>query len=759
MTSEDGLEEAHRPAPSLKAAACSTADIIGKTGPALVAAVRAGDLRTCLNPLFDLTGADAQRTFTESQMVTVAQALRSNVATYPGDNSTSTQQLIVFLRAGYYVQAALPPGTIPAYTPALLAEVRGVFDIFFPSSAASTNTDENGAVLKEAVWLIVNAQDEIRNIGVAARLLNGYDTTYGVNMREAVNRAFELYWRSHSRGSMAATARNNPAVLTTLRDFAIKHQNLLPTDNYFLVANAGKELASFLRYSSLLSTVRPMVRDLLNRTQITGPTAALWVATAAVANELDGKNCSYYGVCDLTSKLTNAALPIKYSCSPSLTIRAQELTSAQLSSTCASLLSQDAYFHTIVKDNGQPVPDDHTAGLEISVFDTKREYSIYSGAIYGNSVDNGGIFFEGDPSQPGNLARFLCYEQDREKPLYWEIWNLNHEYTHYLDGKYNMHGDFEEGMSTPTVWWGEGLAEYVSYGYRKLAYTAAINSARQHTYKLSQLFDTEYGDITRTYNWGYLAVRYMIDKHPADIARVLGYYRTGDWNAARTLLKGLDYDADFDAWLTACANGACKASDENMLPTADFTFTANGTTLSFTNTAADPDGTISRYHWEFGDGTTSTAANPTKTYSSAGAYTIKLVVLDDKGAPWGVYKTITVPAGSGSGVPECTGSDVRALGKNCKRSNLSVAQGRHTFLYIHLPAGTSTLTLTSSGGTGDVDLYYNPTSWATTSSYTQRATGPGNGHTIAVTNPAAGYRYISLHGVAASTGVSLTTSY
>ncbi|MBB5081759.1 collagenase [Nonomuraea endophytica] len=747
-TGDDDLAEAHRPkdTPSLKASACSD-DIVGKTGAALVTAVKAADIRTCLNPLFDLTPADARRTFTESQMLTIARDLRATAGSYPGDNSTSVQQLIVFLRAGYYTQAN-------PYGPTLLSEVRGVFDTFFSSSRAYTNTDENGAVLKEAVWLIVNAQDEIRNIGVATRLLNAYSTAYGVNMRDAVNRAFELYWRSHTRGSMA---QSDPAIRTALRDFAVRNFGLLNGDNYFLVVNAGKELAGFLRYGQLRNTVTPLVRDLLNRSRITGPTAALWVSTALVTNEYDGGACSSYGTCDLTNRLTDAALPISHPCSPTLTIRAQELTPAQLSSTCTSLLNQDAAFHSIVKDNGQPVPDDHTVRLEISVFDTKRDYSFYAWGIYGIDTDNGGMSLEYDPSQPGNVARFICYEQDREKPLYWEIWNLNHEYTHYLDAKYNMHGDFDEGMSTPTVWWVEGLAEYISYGYRKFAYTAAINAAGQHTYKLSQLFDTVYGDNARTYNWGYLAVRYMLDKHPADVARVLGYYRTGDWNAARTFLKGLDYDADFDAWLTACAAGACKASDENMLPTADFTVTASGTALSFTSTAADPDGTLAQYYWDFGDGTTSTTANPVKSYSSPGAYTVKLVVLDDKGAPWGVFKPVTVPAAGGT-VPECTG-DTRALGKNCKRGNLSVGQGQYAYLFIYLPAGVGTLTVASSGGTGDVDLYYNASTWATTSSYTQRATGSGNAHTLTVANPAAGYRYISLYGVAAASGVTVTTTY
>ncbi len=35
----------------------------------------------------------------------------------------------------------------------------------------------------------------------------------------------------------------------------------------------------------------------------------------------------------------------------------------------------------------------------------------------------------------------------------------------------------------------------------------------------------------------------------------------------------------------------------------------------------------SRYKWDFGDGITSTDANPTHTYATAGTYTVKLMAM------------------------------------------------------------------------------------------------------------------------------------
>ncbi|MDH2426323.1 carbohydrate-binding protein [Sphaerisporangium sp. TRM90804] len=55
-------------------------------------------------------------------------------------------------------------------------------------------------------------------------------------------------------------------------------------------------------------------------------------------------------------------------------------------------------------------------------------------------------------------------------------------------------------------------------------------------------------------------------------------------------------------------------------------------TVSFSSAgSSDPEGGSLSYSWNFGDGTTSTAANPTKTYNTAGTYTPTLTVRDPQG--------------------------------------------------------------------------------------------------------------------------------
>ncbi|MFK0099735.1 M9 family metallopeptidase [Streptomyces sp. NPDC091040] len=678
--------EPSHPAPSMKAkslaraAACSVADFTSRTGSALVQQIKASTT-DCVNTLFSVKGNDGYLAFREAQMVTVANALRDGSAAYPGDSSTDMPQLVLYLRAGYYVQY-YDPGTVGSYGTALRTAIQGGLDAFFASAHSRDVTDANGETLAEAVILIDSAEQNARYLDVLKRLLAGYDASYNSSwyMLNAVNNVYTVTFRGHQLPAFVSAVEADPSLLDALAGFARDHLDLLGTDQSYLTSNAGRELARFLQEDTLRATAKPLVIDLLGRSSITGRTAPLWVGLAEMADYYDNANCSAYGTCDLAARLKSAVLPTSYTCSDSIRILAQQMSSDDLTKACTSLRGQDAYFHQVARDSG-PVAGDRNTTIEVVVFDSSTDYQTYAGAIYGIDTNNGGMYLEGDPSAAGNQPRFIAYEAEWVRPDF-QIWNLNHEYTHYLDGRFDMAGDFDAGVTTPTVWWIEGFAEYVSYSYRDVTYDDALTQAGAHTYTLRTLFDTTYenADQTRVYNWGYLAVRYMLQSHRADMDKLLGLYRAGDWNGARTLLTstiGSRYDADWASWLTACAGGSCGST---------------------TNPPTEP-------------------------------------------------------------TAQCTGSDARELGQDCARGGQHATRGNYAYLYLSIPAGTDRLTITTSGGTGDADLYYSSTGWATTGSYTAKATGSGNAHTLTVDHPAAGVHYISLYGVQDFGQVSVATRY
>lgn len=662
------------------AAACSVADFTSRTGSALVQQVKSSTT-DCVNTLFGVKGNDGYLAFREAQMVSVAGALRDGSAAYPGDSSTGMPQLVLFLRAGYYVQY-YDPGTVGSYGAPLRTAIQGGLDAFFASAHSRDVTDANGETLAEAVTLIDSAEQNDRYLYVVKRLLAGYDSSYNSSwyMLNAVNNVYTVTFRGHQLPAFVSAVQADPSLLDSLAGFARGHLDLLGTERSYLTSNAGRELGRFLQEEPLRPKARPLVIDLLGRSSLTGPTAPLWVGLAEMTDYYDRANCTAYNTCDLAARIKSAVLPVNYTCSSSIRVLAQQMSSTDLAAACTSLKGQDAYFHEVARDSG-PVANDRNTTIEVVVFDSSTDYQTYAGAVYGIDTNNGGMYLEGDPAAAGNQPRFIAYEAEWVRPAF-QIWNLNHEYTHYLDGRFDMAGDFDANITTPTIWWVEGFAEYVSYSYRDVTYDDAVAQAAAHTYTLRSLFDTTYenADQTRVYNWGYLAVRYMLQSHRADVDRLLGLYRAGDWNGARTLLTstiGSRYDSDWNAWLTACAAGSC------------------GTT---TNPPTEPSA-------------------------------------------------------------ECTAGDVRELGQDCARSGQQATKGDYSYLYVYVPAGTARLEITTSGGTGDADLYHNANGWATTGAYASRATGSGNAHTLTVENPAEGAHYISLYAVQDFGGVKVSTQY
>jgi len=92
---------------------------------------------------------------------------------------------------------------------------------------------------------------------------------------------------------------------------------------------------------------------------------------------------------------------------------------------------------------------------------------------------------------------------------------------------------------------------------------------------------------------------------------------------------------------------------ENQPPTASFTYSPENPVVNETITfnassSYDPDGNITSYEWDFGDGniTKTTEEKINHSYSEAGSYEVTLTVKDDEGATNSTTKIITVYSGA-----------------------------------------------------------------------------------------------------------------
>jgi serine protease len=114
-------------------------------------------------------------------------------------------------------------------------------------------------------------------------------------------------------------------------------------------------------------------------------------------------------------------------------------------------------------------------------------------------------------------------------------------------------------------------------------------------------------------------------------------------NQLRDLLKSTAVDVGLPmkkqgAGRVDAANIVAEEDDrDNSQPVASYTvsgtpvFVDEAVTLDASR-SGDPDGTIERYEWDLGDGTTATGETVTHTWTARGEYEVTLTVTDDEGA-------------------------------------------------------------------------------------------------------------------------------
>lgn len=144
-----------------------------------------------------------------------------------------------------------------------------------------------------------------------------------------------------------------------------------------------------------------------------------------------------------------------------------------------------------------------------------------------------------------------------------------------------------------------------------------------------------------------------------------------------------------------------SAETNNRLPTAEangpYTATIN-VPINFSSAGStDPDGTIVSYLWNFGDGSTSTLANPSHSYSTAGSKAVTLTVTDDRGGSATDSATTTITSSANQAPAVNAGPDLNVVRPNAATLNGTVTDDG-------LPSGTLTIAWSKVSGPGTVSF-------------------------------------------------------
>jgi microbial collagenase len=533
-------------------------------GPALADYLQQLPAAECTYGLFSLAPEQASVLYAQDNLDAVVERFRRQSLRYAAQDA-ELLNLTLYLRAGYFLaeNRVLPP-LAPAVATGLRAAIRHLLDgtaLFDANAHASTTAQEIGL-------LIINMHDEASHLAAAGRVFARYtnsetqpraaEAARETSAARGLSGLLNVFYFAHFRAT--PNLQTDPTLTRTLYAFVEANRRALSgTESAFLLRDAARESLRFMQYPALKPIASAEAKNLLKSSSMTGADNDLWLAAAEAVKYYDADNCAQYGTCGFERRLVDAVLGQHYTCG-AIRLRTQEMTYAQFHASCGLMQAEEADFHARLATGKRPVADDYNRSLEVVVFDDYDNYSKYAPVIYGSSTDNGGIYLEGNPADPDNQARFLAHEASWLRPAF-SIWNLGHEYVHYLDGRFNMYGDFALSTSEPTIWWLEGVAEYVAKGRDN---PGAVEAARNGQYPLSTIFGNTYGMqdyVNRAYNWGYMAVRFMAERHRPDVTALLGHFRAGDYPGYRNFMRqiGTRYDAEFAAWVREAGAGGRSA--------------------------------------------------------------------------------------------------------------------------------------------------------------------------------------------------------
>jgi len=701
----------------------------------------------CVNELFSASDNIQATAFDSNNMYAVANHVKTLSQNYQGGGDVNIEALFLYLRAGYFAEFYNDQVTFATWvTPA----VKGAIDAFVNNSHFYDDNDAHGKTLSEVIITMDSSEQQDVYLPVITQWLNRWNESYASkwNMRGAVNGVFTLLFRGQWNNEFKAKIGTATDLVAALRKFTTSTY-MINSDAEFMLANAARELGRLKLYAgtAIQASVDAGLNDIFSRYEMVGYGDVAWLGAADTASYYG--DCNDYGICNYGAQLESQVLSQTYTCSSTIKIRSQNMTAAQHQAACSKMGYEEGYFHNKLATNNIPVADDNNTQLQVNIFDSSTDYGKYAGAIFGIDTNNGGMYLEGDPSKLGNIPNFVAYEASYANPDHF-VWNLEHEYVHYLDGRFDLYG----GFNAPTeaiVWWSEGVAEYVAHEDN---YQAAIDTIKDgSTYTLGTIFNTSYDgfDVDRIYRWGYLAVRFMFERHFDEVKLMLASTRSGDWAAykARVNAWAVDYDAEFTQWTQQLANGG---GSDNTAPVIvhNGPYTVNlGEQINFSSEGSyDPQTSISSFNWDFGDGASSSLANPVHTYSTAGEYTITITATDSQGMSTTVSTTATV-------LGDTTPSNQL---KNAEPKAISGAQDAMLKFTFEVPVGASNLNFALAGGSGDADLYVKFAAEPTLSDFDCRPYLGGNNESCEISNIQAGTYHVMVYGYN-SFDTTLTASY
>jgi microbial collagenase len=168
-----------------------------------------------------------------------------------------------------------------------------------------------------------------------------------------------------------------------------------------------------------------------------------------------------------------------------------------------------AQYHRVIGNDAALESGKADDVLTIVIYNNPDEYKRNS-QLYGYSIDNGGIYIEG-------IGTFFTYERTSQQSRYSLEELFRHEFTHYLQARYEVPGSWGQGelyQNERMTWFDEGNAEFFAGSTRtnnvvpRKSVISGLSSDPAQRYTAERTLFSKYGSWD-FYNYSFALQSYL----------------------------------------------------------------------------------------------------------------------------------------------------------------------------------------------------------------------------------------------------------
>ncbi|WP_459502664.1 collagenase ColA [Bacillus sp. C1] len=187
-----------------------------------------------------------------------------------------------------------------------------------------------------------------------------------------------------------------------------------------------------------------------------------------------------------------------------------------------------AQYHRVIGNDQALEQGNADDVLTVVIYNTPEEYQL-NRQLYGYETNNGGIYIE-------EKGTFFTYERTPEQSIYSLEELFRHEFTHYLQGRYEVPGLFGRGdmyQNERLTWFQEGNAEFFAGSTRtnnvvpRKSIISGLAPDPESRYTAKQTLFAKYGSWD-FYNYSFALQSYLYNRQFDTFDKIQDFIRAND---------------------------------------------------------------------------------------------------------------------------------------------------------------------------------------------------------------------------------------